>query len=343
MPFLRVLLCLCAFAWAQTPKIAIYQINAPSKSQSETINALIKSAISSLGSYEYVSLSDLGQMTKFSIDKEKFSPVAENSKIKEQADQKFFASLSDQLGVQLFISGSLDKIASRYVLNLSLYDQSSAKTIKSVSAQSPNLEGIIDQIPNTTAQLLSQQVPPTHNAGTLSITDPRDGQIYSYQQIGSYTWMLNNLNFEIKGTVCYDNKIDNCQKWGHLYDFKSANKACPKGWHLPSDAEWLDLESAIGLPESELKVEDMRGSVAHKIKSPNWGGDSNSVFNINGGGYQDPRQKANGGDQRAFFWTSTAMETSKEAMGRRIDRASKGIFRKAAMLSYQFSVRCVQD
>jgi uncharacterized protein (TIGR02145 family) len=59
-------------------------------------------------------------------------------------------------------------------------------------------------------------------------------------------WMAENLNIEKGNSVCYDNNPANCQKCGRLYDWETAMKACPNGWHLPTDAEWTALGNAVG-------------------------------------------------------------------------------------------------
>jgi len=44
-----------------------------------------------------------------------------------------------------------------------------------------------------------------------------------------------------------------CQKYGRLYDWETATKACPSGWHLPSVAEWDVLITAVGGKETAGK------------------------------------------------------------------------------------------
>jgi len=56
--------------------------------------------------------------------------------------------------------------------------------------------------------------------------------------------MAENLNCNVEGSVCFD--ADSCEKYGRLYDWDAAKKACPSGWHLPSDAEWTALENYVG-------------------------------------------------------------------------------------------------
>lgn len=105
-----------------------------------------------------------------------------------------------------------------------------------------------------------------------SITDSRDGQTYKTVKIGSQTWMAENLNYKTANSYCYNNKDTNCTKYGRLYIWTAAIDSvklykdksiecgvgktcslpdtvygvCPLGWHLPTQAEWITLFTAVG-------------------------------------------------------------------------------------------------
>jgi uncharacterized protein (TIGR02145 family) len=58
--------------------------------------------------------------------------------------------------------------------------------------------------------------------------------------------MAENLNFDCPGAKCYGNDSKNAEKYGRLYDWETAKKACPPGWHLPSNEEWQTLVDFAG-------------------------------------------------------------------------------------------------
>jgi len=140
-----------------------------------------------------------------------------------------------------------------------------------------------------------QTVRHTHKiAGGGVFTDSRDGKKYKTVKIGSQTWMAENLNYDAHGSKCYDNKPDNCAKYGRLYNWQTARTACPNGWHLPSKAEWEKLTSAVGGEKTEgLKLKAKSGWNSNGNGTDDFGfsalpggnGDSDGSFSNVGYGY----------------------------------------------------------
>jgi uncharacterized protein (TIGR02145 family) len=117
-----------------------------------------------------------------------------------------------------------------------------------------------------------------------SFTDPRDGNVYRTVKIGGQVWMAENLRYKIDGSWCYGNDESNCQKYGRLYDWEAAKKACPPGWHLPTRGEWTTLIENSGGKAVECVVGRARwrrggkNFAFRKLKAKSgWGLDGNGT------------------------------------------------------------------
>ena len=104
--------------------------------------------------------------------------------------------------------------------------------------------------------------PPTIGE-TGTFTDSRDNHVYKWVEIGNQVWMAENLSYtgtDIKNIednydwsdnsngdawAYYDNNASNESKYGVLYQWEAAKTACPSGWHLPTNTDWLELENFL--------------------------------------------------------------------------------------------------
>lgn len=111
--------------------------------------------------------------------------------------------------------------------------------------------------------------------------------------IGNQIWMAENANTPVSGSVCYENDPKNCETYGRLYTWEQALEACPDGWHLPTDKEWIQLTEFLGgekIAREELKT----------------GGKSG--FNALMSGGVDTEGSFLDLGIKAYFWTATETE-----------------------------------
>jgi uncharacterized protein (TIGR02145 family) len=102
-----------------------------------------------------------------------------------------------------------------------------------------------------------------------SFTDSRDGIVYKYVKIDTQTWMAENLNYATEGSKCYEDKPANCKKYGRLYNWSTAMKVCPAGWHLPSNEEWDVLYRFVDM----YRFVDRKGKTGKYLKATSgWSG-----------------------------------------------------------------------
>lgn len=195
-----------------------------------------------------------------------------------------------------------------------------------------------------------KRMPDSQFSAKTNFKDPRDGQVYGIAKVGNLTWMKENVRFDVPDeSYCFDDDENACADLGMLYTYAGAWKACPAGWRLPSDNDWMDLERALGMTQNQLMIDGYgmpRGNVSNLLKV---GGNSGLNFKISGfatisdgeatyDGITDDRP-------RSYFWTATWRDANgtRSAVRRSIEAKNGSIFRFTnPVAGYAVSVRCVQ-
>jgi uncharacterized protein (TIGR02145 family) len=162
------------------------------------------------------------------------------------------------------------------------------------------------------------------------------GNVYRIVQIGEQTWMAENLK-EKKGLwFCYGNNPENCEKYGMLYDWATANSACPTGWRLPKSEDWNELFDNVG-------GIDRAGKMLKAKDSWKQGGGIDSVnFGVlPAGAMNDKRLFINGG-YSTFFWSSTGTRYEMvKIYGFHYENSFVSVGESAKY--FAFSVRCIKN
>ncbi len=146
-----------------------------------------------------------------------------------------------------------------------------------------------------------------HDFGEIDVGD----QTYKTIEIGTQTWMAENLNYETGNSWCYDDDPNNCMTYGRLYDWNTALTACPPGWHLPSDEEWTILTRYLGGDESAGEKMKSTGTLEAGTglwKTPNTA-TNESGFSALPGGYRFYSGYFGNLGSFGFWWSSTEKST----------------------------------
>ncbi|MCD4736340.1 MAG: hypothetical protein K8R53_09870 [Bacteroidales bacterium] len=174
-----------------------------------------------------------------------------------------------------------------------------------------------------------------------TLVDKRDGKEYKTVKIGEHWWFAENLNYDIPlESYCYGEDDKNCEKYGRLYKWSAALKACPDGWHLPKKSEWNNLIYELGGEKT----------APGQMKSPDWTftglGARAKYFSgfdaLPGGYYNYENREYNNIDKRAYFWIKEAFGSDKAIFYVIYSDTNSGVF----LYMYrpaQLSVRCMKN
>jgi len=180
--------------------------------------------------------------------------------------------------------------------------------------------------------------PDDDNSGNGGCRSDKGNNMANYKivQIGAQTWMAENLNYNVSGSVCYYNSEAKGAEYGRLYDWETAKTVCPSGWHLPSDADWDKL---INYVESNNGC----SSCAARYLKATIGWDGNDKYGFSalpgGGGHSDGSFL--GGGSSGNWWSAT--ETGVNAYSWYMFYTNEDVYKDFYNKDRLYSVRCVQD
>ena len=217
--------------------------------------------------------------------------------------------------------------------------------------------------------------PYEQGCGGMGTVIDADGHGYSVVHVGGRCWMAADLRTthfrngspipEVTdnsvwadlstGAWCnYSNAPANDGIYGKLYNWYAVEDPaglCPQGWHVPSDAEWKQLEVSLGLMVSESDLTGYRGeiqSVGGKLKAatlwypPNIGATNASGFSGFPGGYRNLNGSF-GNIGLYGYWWSASESGADTCWFRHLNYNNAGIGRNSNEKKLGLCVRCIRD
>ena len=207
------------------------------------------------------------------------------------------------------------------------------------------------------------------------LEDSRDETEYAVVKIGNQYWMAQNLNYgetvtisigqSDNGTIekyCWNGYTSDCGTYAGIYTWhemmqysttESVQGVCPSGWHIPSDDEWKELETSLGMTQEQADIDnDWRGTnegAKLKITGTTWWNEPNEATNSSGFSAM-PAGYSSQGDQSFYgigdfttFWTSTSHD-SNYAIYRELYNDETRVYRTSGGYKENGTpVRCVKD
>ena len=195
----------------------------------------------------------------------------------------------------------------------------------------------------------------------IKITDPfmmdnRDGKRYYVTTIGGKTWSKQNSAYSACGKP-YSNSEAMSYIFGRYYTWEEAKTACPSGWHLSTEQDWLDLAIAVTgaktlekygifpnlagalMPDAKFLSERMWEYFPKVVKTKSTGFSAIPV----GYAVESGSTLFSGSTLYAAFWTADE-DNNVQAWYRLIRDDNPDVMAGTAdKASFRASVRCVED
>jgi uncharacterized protein (TIGR02145 family) len=191
-----------------------------------------------------------------------------------------------------------------------------------------------------------------------------DRNVYDTVVIGSQIWMKQNLrvthyrngklialavdtlawHLDKKGARCNPlNDTTLGKEYGVLYNWYAVNtgELCPKGWHVPTSAEWDTLCKFFGGEKTAGGIMKEKGT-SH-WKSPNKGATNKYDFTALPGGYRNYLGNFDSIINVCAYWWSSTAKTDNFAWYGNLKFDKEELFIQYFKKNQGFFVRCIKD
>jgi uncharacterized protein (TIGR02145 family) len=194
-----------------------------------------------------------------------------------------------------------------------------------------------------------------------TVMDP-DWNVYKTIQVGTQTWMAENLrtvhflnggqiahvedsifwsDYNLDAFCCYNNDTSYTRYNGLIYNWHAVNTGllCPNGWHVPTRDDFIALITYLG--GEELAGGKLKETETDHWPAPNTEADNQSGFTAIPAGYRSLGEFLNNGTS-GYWWSSTGSD-SDNAYYLFINSDSNSATITGGYKSDGMSVRCIKN
>src|SRR5690606_10975691 len=135
--------------------------------------------------------------------------------------------------------------------------------------------------------------------------------------------------------------LDNQSVYGKLYNWYTVNTGilCPKGWHIPSNVEWIIAEDFLGGYEAGGKMKSIIGWT-----EPNIGATNESGLSGQTGGQRGVDGKFQAKGEWGYWWSSTeSSDYINFAWIHYLSDSSDLVYNIDLLKNSGYSCRCLKD
>jgi uncharacterized protein (TIGR02145 family) len=175
-------------------------------------------------------------------------------------------------------------------------------------------------------------------ASTLQNTSTTDARPASRRMPDGKLWTTSNLSVPAEPSYCYDDAESNCRRYGRLYTWESAKRACQSlgdGWRLPTNDDWRQMAKPFGGVHGDS---DDGGKAAFAALVA--GG--RSGFEVLYGGTRREHGEFARLDAHGFFWTASEID-GDHAWFYNLGRNGQMVTRHDGDKQIAISVRCIRE
>ena len=211
--------------------------------------------------------------------------------------------------------------------------------------------------------LLEERILALEQASSDETVTDIDGNVYATVEIGTQTWMAENLRtthlndgteiplvtsertwggMSTPAYCFYNNSSSNGEIFGPLYNWYSVetDEICPNGWHIPSEPEITELINILG-PEAGDKLKQ---AGTEYWQDPNLATNETGFTAYPGGvrEYDLAVPHFNSIGYRGIFWTTTGPIKGRYYCYY-MTNDSRELFLMREEPLYGYSIRCIKD